>query len=137
MTVTVNFARGVYTDGCQLPIPNLQLPRVASWELGVGSWELGRAPARRALARRCLERAEVDQRAIVVDDGAVLLQRGVGQIALCLQQLERGRQARGHALLFRLEADLRELARLARRLDALQAGADLARAVADLRRDLH
>ena len=59
------------------------------------------------------------------------LQRQQGGVSLRLEQLEGGRQADGHALLFRFEAAFGAVARLARGFDTLQVGVDLAGGVAD------
>src|SRR6476659_7988124 len=75
----------------------------------------GEAPRIKLANRRDLNRFEVDQRLVVGDGRAELVLLGAGEVALGLEQLERGREADGEALVLGVEALLRELARLARR----------------------
>src|SRR5215204_4198999 len=104
--------------------------------MNLGSWQcVLEAPAAAADWSR-LYRFEVHEGAVVVDDRGVFLQPCARQIALCIQQLERRRKTRGDALLFRVEADLGELARLSGRFDPLKARAHLTPGIAYRRSDL-
>src|SRR5207237_4774278 len=87
--------------------------------------------------RRWLHGCEVHERAVVVDGGVQFGLAGARQVALRLEELERGGQADREALLLGLEPLLSQLARLARCLDSLQVRVDLASCFADRCRDLH
>src|SRR5436190_2971230 len=86
-----------------------------------------------ALARPgLLQRVEIDQREVVREDRAELVRPHLRQVALRLDDEEARRHADVEPLSLGIEPLFRELARRARRLDALAVHLHLPRGVADL-----
>ena len=86
--------------------------------------------------RRLLDRLEIDDRAVVVENRAEFVVLRLREIPLGLEDEEAGRLAGGELLLLRLEPPLLQLARRLRARHALLVRRQRTRGVADLRGDL-
>src|SRR5450759_5489713 len=144
MTVTVSFgtagsvAEVTGTDYRRQMTDDREPRPLCGWPFTVG-----RSPAvfcllsSLLLNRSYLYGLEIHQRAVVVDRRVQLALLREREVALRLDQLEGRRETDREALVLGVEPLLRELARLARRLDALQIGVHLPPGLADGGGDRH